>query len=84
MLKPGQCFAAYEWCVTDHYDATNAVHQKIKAEIELGNGLPDIRSTRQCLQAAIDAGFEVSSLSTSAIIDNICSFFSFSFFFMAC
>ncbi|KAF3330161.1 hypothetical protein FCM35_KLT05492 [Carex littledalei] len=59
VLKPGQCFAAYEWCVTDHYDATNPVHQKIKAEIELGNGLPDIRSTKQCLQAAIDAGFEV-------------------------
>ncbi|KAJ4760616.1 Methyltransferase [Rhynchospora pubera] len=59
VLKPGQYFAAYEWCVTDHFDPTNPIHQKIKAEIELGNGLPDIRSTRQCLQAAIDAGFEV-------------------------
>ncbi|KAJ3670208.1 hypothetical protein LUZ60_010532 [Juncus effusus] len=59
VLKPGQCFAAYEWCVTDHFDSTNPTHQKIKAEIELGNGLPDIRSTKQCLQAAIDAGFEV-------------------------
>jgi hypothetical protein len=80
VLKPGQCFATYEWCVTDHYDEINPEHQKIKAEIELGNGLPDIRSTRQCLQAAIDAGFEVSSLSTSAILDTICSFFILAFF----
>jgi sterol 24-C-methyltransferase len=32
----------------------------IKAEIELGDGLPDIRTTRQCVQAMKDAGFEVS------------------------
>ncbi|KAM3262205.1 hypothetical protein ACQJBY_052728 [Aegilops geniculata] len=59
VLKPGQCFAVYEWCITDHYDANNATHKRIKDEIELGNGLPDIRSTRQCLQAVKDAGFEV-------------------------
>ncbi|ONM52331.1 sterol methyltransferase1 [Zea mays] len=59
VLKPGQCFAVYEWCITDHYDPNNATHKRIKDEIELGNGLPDIRSTRQCLQAVKDAGFEV-------------------------
>ncbi|KAH9302959.1 hypothetical protein KI387_014542, partial [Taxus chinensis] len=30
-----------------------------KAEIELGNGLPDIRTTSQCLEALKSAGFEV-------------------------
>lgn len=59
LLKPGQCFAAYEWCMTDSYDPKNQEHQKIKAEIELGNGLPDIRSTGQCLEALKLAGFEV-------------------------
>ncbi|KAF3787262.1 Cycloartenol-C-24-methyltransferase [Nymphaea thermarum] len=59
VLKPGQCFAAYEWCMTDSYDPSNAEHQKIKAEIELGNGLPDVRSTEQCLEALKQAGFEV-------------------------
>ncbi|XP_020257089.1 cycloartenol-C-24-methyltransferase 1 isoform X1 [Asparagus officinalis] len=59
VLKPGQCFAAYEWCMTDHFNPENEVHQKIKAEIELGNGLPDVRSTRQCLEALKLAGFEV-------------------------
>ncbi|XP_020697462.1 cycloartenol-C-24-methyltransferase 1-like [Dendrobium catenatum] len=59
VLKPGQCFAAYEWCMTDHYDPNNEIHKKIKAEIEIGDGLPDIRSTYQCLDALKQAGFEV-------------------------
>ncbi|KAJ7534263.1 hypothetical protein O6H91_13G087000 [Diphasiastrum complanatum] len=59
VLKPGQLFAGYEWCMTDTFDPNNEVHHKIKAEIELGNGLPDIRTTRQCLEALRLAGFEV-------------------------
>ncbi|KVH97325.1 Methyltransferase type 11 [Cynara cardunculus var. scolymus] len=59
VLKPGQSFAAYEWCMTDAFDPNNQEHQKIKAEIEIGDGLPDIRSTRQCLAALKEAGFEV-------------------------
>ncbi|KAL0429236.1 UNVERIFIED_CONTAM: Cycloartenol-C-24-methyltransferase [Sesamum radiatum] len=59
VLKPGQCFAAYEWCMTDGYDPNNEEHQQIKAEIELGNGLPEIRSTHQCLDALKQAGFEI-------------------------
>lgn len=61
VLKPGQYFAAYEWCMTESFDPRNENHQKIKAEIELGNGLPDIRSTAQCLDALKRAGFEVIS-----------------------
>ncbi|XP_059668413.1 cycloartenol-C-24-methyltransferase-like [Cornus florida] len=59
VLKPGQCFAAYEWCITDSFDPNNQEHQRIKGEVELGNGLPDIRSTGQCLEALKLAGFEV-------------------------
>ncbi|PRQ54746.1 putative sterol 24-C-methyltransferase [Rosa chinensis] len=59
VLKPGQCFAAYEWCMTDSFDPNNAEHQKIKAEIEIGDGLPDIRLTVKCLEALKQAGFEV-------------------------
>jgi len=59
VLKPGQCFAAYEWCMTDAFDPNNQDHQKIKAEIEIGDGLPDIRSTGQCLEALKQAGFEL-------------------------
>ncbi|KAK0595798.1 hypothetical protein LWI29_010063 [Acer saccharum] len=59
VLKPGQCFAAYEWCITDYFDPMNQEHQRIKAEVELGNGLPDIRSMSECLEALKLAGFEV-------------------------
>ncbi|XP_019159346.1 PREDICTED: cycloartenol-C-24-methyltransferase 1-like isoform X1 [Ipomoea nil] len=59
VLKPGQCFAAYEWCMTDSYNPDSLEHKKIKSEIELGNGLPEIRLTTQCLEAAKKAGFEV-------------------------
>lgn len=59
VLKPGQLFAGYEWCMTDAYDPQNAEHEQIKAEIELGNGLPDVRTTNQCLEALKAAGFEV-------------------------
>ncbi|CAA6659151.1 unnamed protein product [Spirodela intermedia] len=59
VLKPGQHFAAYEWCMTESFDPNNENHQKIKAEIELGNGLPEIRTTAQCLDAVKKAGFEV-------------------------
>nr|APF46946.1 (S)-adenosyl-L-methionine sterol-C24-methyltransferase 2 [Paris polyphylla] len=59
VLKPGQCFAAYEWCMTEHYDPDNESHRQTKAVIELGNGLPDVRLTSQCLQALKLAGFEV-------------------------
>ncbi|XWS77394.1 hypothetical protein CRYUN_Cryun01aG0257800 [Craigia yunnanensis] len=30
VLKPGQCFAAYEWCMTDSFVPSNQEHQKIK------------------------------------------------------
>lgn len=32
----------------------------VQAEIEIGDGLPDIRHTKQCLDALKKAGFEVS------------------------
>ncbi|CAL5430921.1 unnamed protein product [Camellia sinensis] len=58
VLKPGQCFAAYEWCITDSFDPNNEEHQRIKGEVELGNGLPDIRSMKQCLEALKLPSFE--------------------------
>ncbi|KAG6514434.1 hypothetical protein ZIOFF_024793 [Zingiber officinale] len=59
VLKSGQYFAAYEWCMTNHYNPSNESHKKAKAEIELGNVLPDVRTTRQCLDALKLVGFEV-------------------------
>ncbi|KAL9361455.1 hypothetical protein Peur_044240 [Populus x canadensis] len=44
VLRSGQCFAAYERCITESSDPLNQEHQRIKGEVELGSGLPDIRS----------------------------------------
>ena len=59
VLKPGATFALYEWCMTDKYDSNNPEHQRLKKDIEVGNGLPDICGTVNCLQAMKDAGFEI-------------------------
>ncbi|KAF7075505.1 hypothetical protein CFC21_080279 [Triticum aestivum] len=61
VLRPGQPMAFYEWCMTERFDPGNPRHVAAKAEIELGNGLIDIRTTAQCLQAVKDAGFEVGA-----------------------
>jgi len=59
VLKPGTLFAGYEWCMTDAFDPKDARHQSIKSEIETGDGLPDIASVPETLQALETAGFEV-------------------------
>ncbi|KAG5252886.1 cycloartenol-C-24-methyltransferase [Salix suchowensis] len=56
VLKPRQCFATYEWCITESFDPLNQEHRRIKGEVELGNGLPELG---QCLEALQLAGFEV-------------------------
>lgn len=45
--------------MTDDYDPSNAAHQQIKRDIEIGNGLPDIRTCSQVVRAMEEAGFKV-------------------------
>ena len=56
--EPGATFACYEWCLTDKYDGS-AFQKKIKKDIEVGDGLPDLVHTSVCTQALRDAGFEI-------------------------
>jgi len=49
VLKPGGKFACYEWCLTDKYDPNNAEDRMMKENVEVGDGLPDIDTTRQAL-----------------------------------
>jgi len=58
-LKPGGYFAGYDWVVTDKYDANNQEHVKIKKEIEVGNGLPDLETPSKVLDDLRAAGFEI-------------------------
>jgi sterol 24-C-methyltransferase len=37
VLKPGQLFGGYEWCLTDKYDPSNPQHRQIK---KVGSSLP--------------------------------------------
>ena len=59
VMKPGALFAGYEWCLTEQYDPKDVDHQRIKKEIEEGDGLPDIAYTWEVDTALKEAGFEL-------------------------
>lgn len=46
-------------CMTDAYDQGKEEHAKCKKGIEIGNGLPDVRTCKQVAAALKAAGFEV-------------------------
>ena len=59
VLRPGACFAGYDWCVTEKFDSANAEHLRIKNDIMVGDALPDIASTSEVSAALQAAGFEL-------------------------
>ena len=59
VLRPGACFAGYEWCLTEHFDPDDAEHLRVKNDIEVGDALPDIASTAEICDALQTAGFEL-------------------------
>jgi len=69
VLKPGALFAAYEWCMTDMYDPENPAHNKIKRDIEVGDGLPNLDTTKTVLEALKRANFEIIEYKDLAIPD---------------
>ena len=59
VLRPGACFAGYEWCLTEKFDRDDAEHLRIRNDIMIGNGLPDIASAQEVSAALQGAGFEL-------------------------
>ena len=59
VLRPGACFAGSDWCLTEDFDPGNPEHLRIKKDIMLGNGLPDIAFTSEVGVALREAGFEL-------------------------
>ena len=59
LLKPGACFANYEYCLTDRFDPQDPLHLKLKADIELGGGLLEIDDPQTVDNALRSVGFEV-------------------------
>jgi sterol 24-C-methyltransferase len=59
VLKPGARFADYEWILTEKFDYENKNHVKIKKEIEIGNGIPDLTTKDEILGALEEVGFKI-------------------------
>ncbi|KXN84388.1 Sterol 24-C-methyltransferase erg6 [Leucoagaricus sp. SymC.cos] len=59
VLKPGGVFGVYEWCMTDDWDPSIPEHKALAHQIELGNGIPEMRPLRLARQALKDVGFEI-------------------------
>lgn len=52
-------FGVYEWCMTDTWDPTNVHHKDVAHGIEVGDGIPEMRSINACRTALKNVGFEI-------------------------
>ncbi|KAL8292605.1 hypothetical protein RQP46_001217 [Phenoliferia psychrophenolica] len=59
VLKPGGTFMVYEWCMTDNWDPKDPVHKDIQHGIEVGDGIPEMRSIKVCREALLKVGFTI-------------------------
>jgi len=59
VLKPGGVFGVYEWCMTDAWDPSIPEHKSVSYEIEIGNGIPEMRSLSKARQALKTVGFQI-------------------------
>ena len=59
LLKPGAHFLSYEWCMTNHFDERNDDHERVKGDIELGNGILHMDDYQTIDDALLSSGFEV-------------------------
>ncbi|RXW16875.1 hypothetical protein EST38_g8974 [Candolleomyces aberdarensis] len=59
VLKPGGIFGVYEWVMTDAWDPSIPRHKELAHQIELGNGIPEMRPIRAAREALKTVGFEI-------------------------
>ncbi|BEI87180.1 hypothetical protein CcaverHIS002_0705260 [Cutaneotrichosporon cavernicola] len=59
VLKPGGVFGVYEWCMTDEWDESKPEHKKIAHGIEVGDGIPEMRTLHAARKALKGVGFEI-------------------------
>lgn len=59
ILKPGGVFGCYEWVMTDKYDPTNPEHLRIVRGLEVGNGIAQMLTVKDCLKALKTVGFTI-------------------------
>ena len=61
VLKPGGVFGVYEWLMTDDFDAKNAQHVEIRQRIERGDGVVNMLTVREGLEAFGGSGYVIYS-----------------------
>jgi len=52
-------FGVYEWAMTDDWDPSIPEHKAVAHQIEIGNGIPEMRPLRLARQALKTVGFEI-------------------------
>jgi sterol 24-C-methyltransferase len=62
LLKPGACFAGYEYALLKNYDPNNAEHLQIMEDLEHGGGLQKVTSIEEVKKCFSDAGFQILKL----------------------
>ncbi|CAG9466863.1 unnamed protein product [Pedinophyceae sp. YPF-701] len=72
VIKPGSHFFSYEWVTTKEFDQSNPEHVRIIDEINKGNGLPEMRSYKECEEAGKRAGFELVKSIDFAVASPVC------------
>ncbi|CED85039.1 C-24 methyl transferase [Phaffia rhodozyma] len=59
VLKPGGIAGIYEWVMTENWDPSNPEHRKIQHEIEVGDGIAEMRPAKAAHDAFLSVGFEI-------------------------
>ncbi|KAG9041765.1 Delta(24)-sterol C-methyltransferase [Tulasnella sp. UAMH 9824] len=59
VLKPGAVFGVYEWVMTDAWDPSIPEHKAIAHGIEIGDGIPEMRTRKDARKALVNVGFEI-------------------------
>ncbi|KZS92828.1 hypothetical protein SISNIDRAFT_412328 [Sistotremastrum niveocremeum HHB9708] len=59
VLKPGGTFGVYEWVMTPQWNPSIPYHKEIAHGIEIGDGIPEMRSATACLEALKAVGFDI-------------------------
>jgi len=59
VLKPDGLLVADECVMTDNYDPDDREQRRIKHDIQLGYGVPDLITAEECRRSMVEAGFEL-------------------------
>ncbi|CAD0110478.1 unnamed protein product [Aureobasidium uvarum] len=67
VLKPGGVVGIGEWCLTDKFDPKNLQHLDVRRRIERGDGIANMKTTKEAMAEFEFAGFEVTHVEDHAL-----------------